>query len=114
MVRQRIEQALYEAEEASKELGGAVFDPRRSRRPTAATIIRIHREAWEAIEPRVQRLYEARAAQIGVWLEVGDTGIRNRDVILVLDDQAEWFTSPSSSQDGGGWEYALQGLLDLD
>jgi hypothetical protein len=114
MVRPRIARALSEADQAIQELREALVHGRCPVSPEGSKVITVRPEAWYSVDAGVQGAYRARAAQLGVHLEVGDTGIPNRNVILVLDDKAEWFPSGGRSQDDAGWERQLQELLDLD
>jgi hypothetical protein len=89
MVRQRIDRALSEADEAIDDLRRAGLDGQSSFQPYTSKVITVHPDAWNTLDHGIRGAYKARAAQLGVTLEVGDTGIPNRNLILVLDKKAE-------------------------
>lgn len=67
--------------------------------------ITLHPEAWSEVDELARRSYVTRATELGVVLRVGDTGLRKRDFLLVLDETA----NPIEP-----WEDALRGLLAMD
>jgi hypothetical protein len=114
MARERIDRAISEANEAIIELMEAVFEGRRPPEATGSKRVVVHPEAWTSLDGSSRVAYSARAAQLGVTLEVGDTGVASSKVILVLDEKAEWFPTDGRSHYGNRWEQKLQELLNLD
>jgi hypothetical protein len=114
MARERIDRAIGEANETITELMAAIFEGRPPPEPSPSKRVVVHPEAWRNLDGRARVAYRARAAQLGVSLELGDTGVPSAEIVLVPDERAEWFPSDGGSRSDNGWEQRIRELLHLD